>query len=62
MARDGHVLCTYMAMFSQSDHPIVLKFHQHQYVTILFNPNDQDLNMNFTSLVVLRLSIKFDRV
>ena len=48
MARDGHVLYTYMAMFSQFDHPIVLKFHQHQYVTIIFNPNDQDLNMNFT--------------
>ena len=48
MARDGHMLCTYMTMFSQSDHPIGLKFYQHQYVTILFNPNDQDLNMNFT--------------
>ena len=42
------VLCTCMAMFSQSDYSIVFKFHQHQYVTILFNPNDQDLNMNFT--------------
>ena len=48
MARDGRVLCTFMAMFSQSDNPIVLKFHQHQYVTIHFNPNDQDSNMNFT--------------
>ena len=48
MARDGHMLGTFMAMFSQSDHPIVLKFHQHQYVTILFNPNDQDSNMNVT--------------
>ena len=48
IARDGHMLCTFMAMFSQSDHPIVLKFHQHQYVTILFNPNDQDSNMNVT--------------
>ena len=48
MARDGHMLCTFMAMFTQSDHSIVLKFHQHQYVTTLFNPNDQDLNMNFT--------------
>ena len=49
MARDGHVLCTYMAIIlSQFDHPIGLKFHQHQYVIILFNPNDQDLNMNFT--------------
>ena len=48
MACDGHVLCTCMAKFSQSDHPIGLKFHQHQYFTILINPNDQDLNMNFT--------------
>ena len=48
MARDGHMLRTFMAMFPQFDHPIVLKFHQHQYVTILFNPNDQDSNMNFT--------------
>ena len=48
MARDGHMLGTFMAMFSQFDHPIVLKFHQHQYVTILFNPNDQDSNMNVT--------------
>ena len=47
MARDGHVLCTYMTMFSQSDHLIGLKFYQHQYVTIPFNSNDQDLNMNF---------------
>ena len=42
------VLCTYITMFSQFDHPIGLKFHQHQYVTVLFNPIDQDLNMNFT--------------
>ena len=48
MMRDGRVLCTSMAMFSQSDHPIVLKFHQQQDVTILFNFNDQDSNMNFT--------------
>ena len=48
MARDGHMLCTFMAMFTQSDYPVVLKFHQRQYVTILFNPNDQDSNMNFT--------------
>ena len=48
MARDGHMLCACMALFSLSAHAIVLKFHQHQYVTILFNPNDQDLNMNFT--------------
>ena len=48
MVRDGRVLSTFMTMFSQSDHPIVLKFHQHQYVTILFNPNDQDSNMNFS--------------
>ena len=48
MALDGRMLCTYIALFSQSDHPIVLKFHQHQYFTILFNPNDQDSNMNFT--------------
>ena len=48
MARDGRVLFTLMAMFSQSDNPIILKFHQHQYATILFNPNDQDSNMNFT--------------
>ena len=48
MARDGHMLGTFMVMFSQFDHPIVLKFHQHQYITILFNPNDQDLNMNVT--------------
>ena len=48
MTCDGHVLYTYMAMFSQSDHLIGLKFYQHQYVTILFNPNNQDLNMNFT--------------
>ena len=45
MMRDGHVLCTCMAMFSQSNHPIVLKFHQHQYVTMLFNPNDQILDL-----------------
>ena len=48
MARDGRVLCTFMAMFSQFDHPIILKFHQHHYVTIILNPNDQDSNMNFT--------------
>ena len=48
MVRDGHMLCTFMAMFTQSDQPIVIKFHQHQYVTILFIPNDQDLNVNFT--------------
>ena len=48
MTYDEHMLCTFMAMFTQSDHSIVLKFHQHQYVTILFNPNDQDSNMNFT--------------
>ena len=48
MARDAHMLCTFMAMFTQSDRPIVLKFHHHIYVTILFNPNDQDSNMNFT--------------
>ena len=38
----------FMAMFSQYDHTTVLKFYQHQYVTILINPNDQDSNMNFT--------------
>ena len=48
MARDAHMLCTLMTLFTQSDHPIVLKFHRHQYDTILFIPNDQDLNMNFT--------------
>ena len=48
MAHDGRVLCTFMAMFSQFDHPVVLKFYQHQYVTILFNLNDLDSNMNFT--------------
>ena len=48
MAHDGHVLCTCMVMFTQSDYPIGLKFHQHHYVTILFNPIDQDLNMIFT--------------
>ena len=48
MVQDGHMLCTFMAMFTLFDHPIVLKFRQHQYVTILFIPNDQDLNMNFT--------------
>ena len=36
------MLCTFMAMFTQFDHPIVLKFNQH------FNPNDQDSNLNFT--------------
>ena len=36
-----------MVMFTQSDHPIVLKFYQYQYVTMLFNSIDQDLNMNF---------------
>ena len=36
-----------MIMFTQSDYPIGLKFHQHQYVTTLFNSIDQDLNMNF---------------
>ena len=24
MARDAHMLCTFMAMFTQSDHPIVM--------------------------------------
>ena len=48
MARDGRVLCTFMAMFFQSDNPIIFKFHQHQYVTILSNPNDQHSIMNFT--------------
>ena len=48
MVHDGHMLCTFMVMFTLSDHRIVLKFRQHQYVTILFIPNDQDLNMNFT--------------
>ena len=48
MVRDGHMLCTFIAMFSQFDNPIVLKFHQQQDVTILFNSNDQDSNMNFT--------------
>ena len=48
MAHDAHMLCTFMAMFAQSDHPIVLKFHQQQYITILFNPNDEDSNINFT--------------
>ena len=38
----------WLYIFSQSNHQIGLKFHQYQYVTILFNPNDQDLNMNFT--------------
>ena len=48
MARDGHMLCIIMTMFTQFDYPIGLKFHQHQYATILFIPIDQDLNMNFT--------------
>ena len=48
MARDGHMLCSFMAMFTQFDHPIVLKFHYQQFVIILLNPNDQDTNMNFT--------------
>ena len=48
MAHDAHMLCTFMAMFAQSDYPIVLKFHQQQYITILFNPNDEDSNLNFT--------------
>ena len=48
MARDGHMLCTFMAMFTQFDHPIVLKFYEHQYVTIPFNPYDQDSILNFT--------------
>ena len=38
----------WLYIFSQSDHPTGLKFYQHQYVIILFNPNDQDLNMNST--------------
>ena len=38
----------WLYIFSQFDPPIGLKFYQHQYVNILFNPNDQDLNMNFT--------------
>ena len=53
MVRDGHMLCTFMAMFTQSDQPIVIKFHQHQYVTKLFNPNNQDLNMNFKNSIGL---------
>ena len=48
MACDGHLLYAFMAMFTQFDHPIVLKFHQYQYVAVLFNPNDEDSNMNFT--------------
>ena len=48
MVRDGHRLGACMALFSQSAHLIVLKFLQDQYVTILFNPNDQDSNTNFT--------------
>ena len=48
MVRNGHMLCTFMAMFTQSDHSIVLKFQQHEYVPIVFNPNDQDSNLNFT--------------
>ena len=47
MAHDRHVLYTCMIMFTQSNYPIGLKFHQHQYVTTLFNSIDQDLNMNF---------------
>ena len=47
MARDGQMLCTSMTKLSQFVHPIGLKFPQHQYITILFNPNDQDSNMNF---------------
>ena len=53
MVRDGHMLCTFMAMFTQSDQPIVIKFHQHQYVTKLFNPNNEDLNMNFKNSIDL---------
>ena len=48
MERDGHMLCASMALFSQFAHLIVLKFLQHQYVTILFNLSDQDTNMNVT--------------
>ena len=48
VAHNGCVLCTFIAMFSQFDHPIILKCQQHQYVIILFNHNDQDSNMNFT--------------
>ena len=48
MARDGRVLCTFMAKFSESDYSIVFKFHQYQYVTILFNPDDEDSIRNFT--------------
>ena len=48
MACDGHMLRTFMAMFTQSDRSIVLEFLQHQYVTVLFNPIDQDSNINFT--------------
>ena len=62
MSRDGYMLCTFMVMFTQSDHPIILKFHQHQYVTMLFNPNDLDSNKTLQSLVVSGPSIKFDRV
>ena len=40
------MFCAFMALFSQSNHPIGLKFHQHQRVTIIFNPNDQDWNTN----------------
>ena len=53
MARDGHLLSTYMALFFQSDHPIGLKFRQHQYVTIHLKYNDQDLNMNWSMMVTL---------
>ena len=49
---DGDMLCTCMTLFPQSDHPIVFKFPQRQYVTILFNLNEQDSNMMFTKTSV----------
>ena len=62
MARDGQMLCTNMTKLSQFVHPIGLKFHQHKYVTTLFNPNDQDSNMNFAKSSGLGTSIKFNQV
>ena len=56
MVRDGHVLCSYMVMFTQSNYPIGLKFHQHQYVTMLFNPIDQDLNMILLNHIIFSIN------
>ena len=57
MVHDGHVLHTFMALLSQSDHSIGLKFRQPQYVTtILLKSNDQNLNMNWSMMATCHVA------